>query len=132
MTKPKKQSKVEKNWLEWIVFGISLALVASTLGYLVYDGATAGDAPPDVEVKTGEPVQRDESFIVPVTVMNRGDRTAEGVVIEVVLESGTGEERGEFSVAFLPRRSKREGYVKFKTDPRTGRLSPRVLGYEKP
>ncbi len=54
-------------------------------------------------------------------------------VIEVTLEAGGGEpERGEFTVAFLPRQGRREGWVAFGTDPRAGRLTPRVLGYEKP
>lgn len=132
MTGAKKKAKVEKNWLEWIVFGVSLALVAAVLGYLAYDGATAGDAPPAVEVRTGEPVRRGESFVVPVTVTNRGDRTAEGVRVEVLLEGGAAPERGEFTVPFLPRGARREAWVTFNTDPAAGRLAPHVLGYEEP
>jgi uncharacterized protein (TIGR02588 family) len=133
MTK-KKQQKLEKNWLEWVVFGVGLVLVAGTLGFLVYDGATsAGDAPPSVRVELGAPEQRGEHFIVPVTVTNEGGQTAEGVTVEVTLErEGAEAERGEFGVAFLPRDGKREGFVTFRTDPRSARLVPRVLGYEKP
>ncbi len=123
-----------KNWLEWVVFTVGLALVAGVLGYLVYDGLTMGDAPPDIEVRLGTPEQRGASFIVPVSVTNRGDTTAEGVAIEVVQQRGDGQEgeRGEFEVAFLPRRATREGWVTFKTDPRRTPLTARVLGYEKP
>jgi uncharacterized protein (TIGR02588 family) len=126
--------KPKKNWLEWAVFALSLALVLSTLAYLAYDAATMTDAPPSIEVSTGEPQQRPHNFIVPVTLTNHGDQTAEGVVVEVVLESGGEEkERAEFAVAFLPRRSTREGWVAFQTDPRTvERTKARVLGYEKP
>ncbi len=133
MTK-KSRGRVEKNWLEWVVFGVGLALVASTLGFLVYDGATGGGAPPAVEVTLGEPRPTGHNFIVPVTVTNHGGQTAEGVTVEVTLEgAGGGEpERGELTVAFLPRRATREGWVAFRTDPRAGRLTPRVLGYEKP
>ena len=125
--------KVQKNWLEWVVFAVALALVSSALGYLVYAGATMGDAPPSIEVRLGTPQQKEFNFIVPVTVVNHGDETAEGVSIEVVMESGGEEkERGELDVAFLPRHATREGWVAFEQDPRTAQLKARVLGYQKP
>ena len=102
MTK-KAANKVEKNWLEWIVFGVSLALVVGTLGYLLYDGATATEAPPSIQVRLGEQQRTPHNFIVHVAVTNDGGETAEGVHVEVVLESVGGEtERGEFVVALLP------------------------------
>ncbi len=133
MTK-KKQRRVQKNWLEWAVFGLSLVLVASTLGFLIYEGLGAeGDVPPALRVELGTPEQRGEQFVVPVTLFNGGGQTAEGVTVEVSLErEGSPPERGEFAVAFLPRGGKREGFVTFRTDPRSARLVPRVLGYEKP
>ena len=133
MTK-RGSGKVEKNRLEWVVFGVGLLLVVSTLAYLVYDGATAADTPPDVEVRLGEPRPGGAGFLVPVTVVNHGGETAGGVSVEVVLEAaGSPEpERGEFTVAFLPRRGTREGWVSFRADPRSGKLSARAHGYEKP
>ena len=130
----KAAAKVEKNWLEWVVFGVGLLLVVSTLAYLVYDGATAADTPPDVEVRLGEPRPGGAGFRVPVTIVNRGGQTAGAVSVEVVLE-GTGApepERGEFTVAFLPRGGTREGWVSFRSDPRAGRLTARASGYEQP
>ena len=125
--------KVKKNWLEWAVFGVSAALVAGALGFLVYDAVSLERTPPDLEVRLGAPDRRGELFVVPVEVVNRGGQTAEGVQVEVTLEAGGAEpERGEFAVAFVPRRATREGWVAFRTDPRAGRLTPRVLGYEKP
>jgi len=135
MTK-KARARVEKNWLEWVVFGVGLALVVSTLSYLVYDGATAADTPPDIEVRVGLEGLRQGAagFLVPVTVVNRGGQTAEGVLVEVVLESGAAAEpeRAELTLAFLPRGGTREGWVTFRTDPRAGTLTARALGYEKP
>ena len=133
MTKKRGEARrVRKNWLEWTVFGLGLALVTGTLGFLIYDGTTARGRPPSIEVRLGEPHPTDHNFIVPVTLFNHGDETAEGVTVEVTLEAQGEPERAEFSVAFLPRRATREGWVAFRTDPRTGRLTPRVLGYEKP
>ena len=126
--------KLEKNRVEWLVFGVGLLLVVSTLAYLAYDAVTLGDAPPSIEVRAGAPVQVTQSFLIPITLVNHGDQTAEGVLIEVVLENGGEEkERAEFTVAFLPRRSTREGWAAFQTDPRTvERIKARVMGYEKP
>src|SRR5829696_4550948 len=97
-----KKKKLQKNWFEWVVFAVGLALVVATLAYLAYDAATITDAPPSIEVRAGEPLQREHNFIVPVTLVNKGDQTAEGVMVEVVLESGgQAGERAEFTVAFL-------------------------------
>jgi uncharacterized protein (TIGR02588 family) len=126
--------KLEKNWLEWVVFAASLVLVVSTLGYLVYDSATLGNAPPNIQFQLGKPQPQLNHFIVPVSVTNQGDETAEGVQVEVVLESGGQEqESAQFEIAFLPRHSTREGWVTFETDPRTvDEMKARVLGFEKP
>ena len=37
---------MNKNTIEWIVFGVSLALVAAVAGLLVHQHLTRGDAPP--------------------------------------------------------------------------------------
>ncbi len=126
--------QLEKNWLEWIVFAISLVLVVGTLGYLIYDGANTGSSPPSFAFQLGQPQPQQNYFVVPVSVTNQGDETAEGVLVEVTLENnGTEQETAEFEIAFLPRQSTREGWVTFKTDPRTvEQISARVMGFEKP
>jgi uncharacterized protein (TIGR02588 family) len=124
--------KVHKNWVEWMVFGISAALIATVIGFLVFESATIGDALPDIQLRLGTPEARSSYFAVPLEVTNRGDQTAEGVHIEVVLRAGGKEERADLEIAFLPRRGAREAWVTFKTDPRNGTLEARVLGYEKP
>jgi uncharacterized protein (TIGR02588 family) len=131
-------SKLQKNWVEWTVFAVGLVLVVSALSYLIYDGAMMGSDPPSLEVRLGMPEQRAYNFIVPVSVTNHGDETAEGITVEVSMENAGGGEsetataRGELTIAFLPRRATREGFVTFKDDPRAARLTARVLGYEKP
>ena len=127
------KKKVEKNWLEWSVFAASAALIAAVIGFLIYESATIGNAPPDIHVEVGTPEPRSGHFAVPVTATNKGDHTAEGVHIEVVLRgAGKEEETGDFEIQFLPRRGSREAWVTFKSDPRNGTLEARVLGYEKP
>ena len=125
-------SNLKKNWLEWAVFAAGLVLVVATIGFLVYQGTTMGSEPPIIEVHLGAPQPRSQNFIVPVTVVNRGDKTAEGVHIEVVLEGGGATERSEFQIPFLPRHARHEGWAAFQTDPRAARLRARVLGFEEP
>jgi uncharacterized protein (TIGR02588 family) len=128
MTLPKK------NWLEWVVFTASFVLVTSMLAYLVYDGLTLGDTPPTLEITIGEPKLLAGQYHVPISVTNRGDLTAEGVNVEVVLENGSAEpERAAFEIAFLPRGATQEGHAAFRTDPRSGgQLKARITGYEQP
>ncbi|MGH9942978.1 MAG: hypothetical protein ACRD9R_11550 [Pyrinomonadaceae bacterium] len=128
-------TKVEKNWLEWTVFGASLCLVLGVLTYLGYEAIKTGDRPPSIEVRLGAPAQAAQGYMVPVAAVNRGDQPAEGVTVEVTLEAAVGgavAERGEVVFAFLPRSATREGWVTFHTEPRAALLKARVLGYEKP
>jgi len=126
--------KQKKNWLEWTVFVIGLILVGGTLAYLSYDALTAGKAPPNLQVVLGKPEPRAGHFIVPVTVINRGDQTSEDARIEVRLyDQGAGLERAELEFPFVPRHARREGWVSFQMNPATAEhLQARVLGYRKP
>lgn len=128
-----KTSKIAKHRLEWIVFAVSLVLVAGTVGFLAWDALQGEGSPAALSVEVGRPEPRGGAWAVPVTVRNRGDETAEGVKVEVTLESpGAPPEVADFEAAFVPRRSKREGWVTFRTDPSRGRLSGRATGYETP
>lgn len=125
--------KSEKNLLEWVVFGIGLILTLGVVGSLVWDAASGGRRPPDPRVELGAPQPRGQGWSVPVTVRNVGEETAEGVQVLVVLELPGGErEEAELEMPFVPRRSKREGWVHFVHPPASGRLSGRVTGYEQP
>lgn len=127
------RGKIAKHPLEWIVFAVSLVLVAGALGFLAWDAVRGEDSPAALSVEIGRPEPRGNAWAVPVTIRNRGDATAEGVQVEVTLAApGAEPERAGFEAAFVPRRSKREGWVTFRSDPSRGRLSGRVAGYETP
>ena len=122
-----------KNGLEWTVFALGLALVLATLGFLGWDMATHKDRPPELRVTLGEPRAEGGHYSVPVTVENTGDRTAEGVQVEVTLSRDGQEETAAFTMAFVPRKSSRDGFVTFDEDPRAaGKLEARAVGYEVP
>ncbi len=122
-----------KNWLEWGIFGLSLLVIFSTIGALIYEKVTLAGTPADPQMTVGTPAVHGDYFAVPVTVTNRGDETAQGVRLEVTLLLPSGEtEDGSFQLHYLPRHATRKGWITFRHDPRQGKLAPRVLGYENP
>jgi uncharacterized protein (TIGR02588 family) len=123
---------VKKNLLEWTVFAASLVLVLTVIGYLTYEAVTTGDNPPRIIVSSGKAHEWNGLYRVPIAAQNLGDQTAEGVMIEVTLEGGGETETGEVAFAFLPRRSRREGWASFTRNPKTGKITARVRGYESP
>lgn len=126
-------NKPPKNWLEWLVFAVSLLLILATAGVLVYEMNSLGEKPPDPQMLLGVAEPHDGYFALPVTVENRGDATAENVHLAVELQLPSGEkERGEFDLPYLPRRATRQAWVTFRHDPSKGKLEPLVLGYQKP
>src|SRR5690349_10633198 len=121
----------QKNWLEWTVFAIGLALVVSVLAYLAYDALTLGDTPPKMEVQVGQTMRQLEQDIVPIAVTNRGEQPAEGVIVEVVRDGD--QQQAQFEIAFLPRGATGEGWAAFQANSDTpSRYSARVIGFEKP
>jgi uncharacterized protein (TIGR02588 family) len=123
-----------KNLLEWVVFYVSLLLVLTILGYLVYNVYNYKPSPPDLLVT----YKHDPSKYAPnryhVLVKNQGGETAEEVNVELVLEQAGNElEAAELQIPFSPRASEREGWVNFKTDPASAdTVIARVMSYKKP
>lgn len=121
-----------KNWLEWAVFALSIAIIAATVGFLVHGSMTLGDSPPRLEIFLGEARAERGLFLVPVVVENRGARPAAGVRVEVVLTAGQFSEQGGFDLSYSPGGSVRRGEVAFSRDPRSGTLKARAPGFEEP
>ncbi|CAN5856292.1 hypothetical protein BH24GEM1_BH24GEM1_00430 [soil metagenome] len=127
MTEPKK------NWLEWTVFAVGLALVLATLGFLVRESINGVDGPPEVVVRLGAPRPSASGYLVPVEVHNPGGATAEDVRVPIHLDLGGGRrEEAELDIAYLPRGSRRNGWVSFREDPRRGRIGIGAIAFEVP
>jgi uncharacterized protein (TIGR02588 family) len=125
--------KVEKNWLEWSVFGVGLVLVLATLGYLVRESLVSNDGPPEVVVRLGAPRASESGYLVPVEIVNTGRETAEDVRVPVLLAlPDGGREEAELGIAFLPRGSTRNGWVTFRSDPSRGSLTLGPIAFEVP
>lgn len=125
-------NKPEKNWLEWAVFVVSVALILAVMAVLLKD-AQSPDSPPDLVLRFGEPVKGQRGFSLPLIVSNGGQQTAEQVHVEVSLTiDGREVEKSDMTMAFVPRGSEREGAVVFDRDPRAHKVEGRVTGYETP
>ncbi|MDC0721433.1 hypothetical protein [Nannocystis bainbridge] len=128
---------IRKNWLEWSVFGVGLALVLGIVGYLIFHAVYHEDLPPRLGLTLGQSWRSDDveppHFVVPVTITNHGDRTVADVLIEVTLVQGdTVLERNELRLPEVPRRGSREGAATLLHEPAPNQLRARVLGYGEP
>ena len=124
---------VRKNPLEWTVFAAALVIVAGCVAALVAMMLRTSDRPPELVVTVGRAERVSSGFRIPLQVRNEGDETAEEVLVAVTLESGGEEmERAEVTIAFVPRRSERHGYVVFGRDPQCCEVAARAVGFETP
>lgn len=118
---------------EWLAAGTGLVLTLTVIGYLIFDGVTAGDGPPELSV-VGAPAQAVAGgFVVPMTVRNDGATTAAEVEVRGTLERGGAvieERRARF--AHVPAEGEAMGGLVFETDPRTARLRLAAQGYAEP
>lgn len=108
----------KKNKLEWTVFAISLCLILAVLGYLGYQVYTEKEETPDMVVAIEPDPSDNNPYRYQVSVENKGGKTAESVTIEVKMKKG-GEDvqTAELQIPFVPKESKREGWVNFSLDP---------------
>ena len=125
-------TRLDKNGLEWSVFGVALLLVLATFGYLVREALTTDPGPPDVAVSLGPPVRGAGGHLVPVTAENRGAGTAEEVRITVRLDGRGPTEEAVLVFPYLPRGSRRSGWVTFRGDPSAGTLQVAGVAFQAP
>lgn len=131
-TSEQSEEKTGKNWLEWLIFGLSCLLVSATLGYLVFLAVTQRDSPPNLVLQIGQSTRSASGFQVPITVENRGDQTAQTAEIEITFEDGKTMETASFTLDYVPHGSKRRGAVTFSRQPKKEQLSARVVSYQLP
>jgi uncharacterized protein (TIGR02588 family) len=125
--------KPAKNALEWTVFAIGLVLVVATLGFLVRESIVGDEGPPEVVARLGKPRISEGGHLIPVEVANIGQTTAEDVLVPIFLDlPGGRREEAELNIAFLPRDSKRNGWVSFRADPRRGTIRLGAIAFEVP
>jgi len=122
---------MNKNLLEWTVFGVSVAIIGTVAGLLLHQHLTAGNRPAEIVLTVGQPVAAGQGYAVPIEVRNSGDTAAEDVQVSVTLQSAEPEE-SDVTIPYVPYRSSRRGWVMFSRAPGTARVEARVLGYREP
>ncbi len=125
--------KAKKNALEWTVFAASVLIIGGVVALLVRGAMQSNEKQPDLKIETGAPVRSSDGYTVPVIVRNEGSGTAEQARIRMALvENGRDVETAELVITFVPRQSRREGWVVFRRDPACCTVAARTLAYEKP
>lgn len=132
--KEKKETKDQKNLLEWAVFWLGLLLVLSIFAYLGYQAYHHKPASPELVVEFWPEPTKAQPFRYHVVVHNTGGETAEAVLVELELKQGGKEvEKAELELMYVPQESKREGWVNFSQRPANQSVvSARVASYQKP
>lgn len=112
--------KEKRNFLEWIVLGLSTLATVTVFAYLVYQAFhSSEEVVPHITVTPGQAAAApDGQFQVPVVAHNRGPAPADLVGVEVELEGAPEKEVVEFELQRLPREGTRKVYVMFAQDPR--------------
>lgn len=123
-----------KNILEWTVFAISLFLVTAILGYLGYQVYIEKEETPDVFAEVRHDPSDHNPYRYLVSVHNVGGQTAETVTIEVTMRRSEEDvEKAELQIAFVPKESKREGWVNFSKNPALAdTVEAHVRSFKKP
>jgi uncharacterized protein (TIGR02588 family) len=118
---------------EWVVAAIGAALVAATIGYLVFLALSRDEAPPDVQVVAGSVHALQNGYVVEFRAINAGAKAAAELLVEGELAGPDGPiETAEATIDYLPPRSEREGGLIFSRDPRKYELHLRARGYVDP
>lgn len=118
---------------EWIAAGLGLVLTLSVLGYSIWESVAQDGGPPVLSVTAEAPVATAVGFVVPIEVRNAGEATAAAVEVRGELQAPDGRsETAHATLAYVPAGGEARAGVVFRNDPRSGRLSLAVEGYEEP
>ena len=124
---------MKRNWLEWAILVISVALVIVLVGYLLVSGlASGGPAVIRAEVTAAQAADGpDGGWLVPLTVRNEGGKAAVSIVVEGTASVAGTEESSELTVDVLAADSEVDLVLGFSGRPE-GEVLVRVVGYETP
>lgn len=133
MTAARTQESAPLTLAQKVGFGVSVLVILSLAGLVVYADWERGQAPTVVEARPAlEAVYRQgKHFYLPIEVTNRGGAAAEQINIEVTLEANGETESSVLTVAQLAARESRRGWLVFRLDPGAATLTT-ALGFLEP
>ena len=116
---------------EWVTFAVAAVIVLGVLAAIVSQVAALSD-PPSPSVEVGATQERDGRYVVPATVTNDGDETAQDVQVNATLTTDDGESTSDQVVAFLAGGEEHELEFVFEEDPEDGELVVEIGSYSLP
>lgn len=118
--------------LEWVAAAIGLLLTLAIFGVLAREAMTGEpDAVPVIEVAMKRVTPAGSGFVVEFEARNISRGSAAAVVIEGALNNGAGQ-TSSATIDYIPGNGTAEGGLYFSSDPRSGSVALRALGYQTP
>lgn len=129
-----KPARQETPALEWLAAAIGFALVAATLGYLIYSAVTQKDSPPKLTIENYKITKTESDYLVEFTLANDGENNAAEITVEGKISDGEKDlETSAVTIDYAPAHSTREGALIFKHEPiKDKNFEIRAAGYKKP
>ncbi|HEY5883804.1 MAG TPA: hypothetical protein VIT88_03915 [Pyrinomonadaceae bacterium] len=127
-----KKIKDAPMWM-WAIAFFGLALVVSSIAFMVYEAAAGDSSHADITVQVDTTLPTSNGYLVKFRAVNQGGSTVEGLTVEGVLRNGPDViETSDTVLEWVPAHSEREGGLFFTSDPRQLQLQLRAKGYENP
>ena len=124
---------MRRNWVEWLALAISVAAILGVVGFLVVDGITDADRPPEprVELQPDAAYETSTGWIVAATVTNDGDVPAVALVLRATATIEGSEEESEVTIDYLPPGSDVVVSFGFSAEP-DGEVTVQTVGFRLP
>lgn len=123
----------ETPFFELMVALLGAALVAGTIGFMIYKAAWGEQSPPDIVITVDSIQPVSNGYLVNFKTINNGGMTAQSLIIEAELSSNNESvETVEVTIDYLPSYSERKGGVFFTNNPRDFELKVRPRSYQRP
>ena len=122
----------KRNVVEWAVLAVSIGAIGLLVAALISTGLNENrPADLNIELRPAEARTGQLGWLVPATVRNDGDQTAEAVVVEATATVEGVEESSEIEIAFLPAGSEQEVVFAFSAEPES-EVTVRLVGFQLP
>ena len=119
--------------VEWAVAGIGAAVVAATIGAMLYYGFSESGQHPVITFTTAGIEKVGDQYLVNFIARNDGDATAAALnVVGTLMDGEAVLEESEATFDYLPGNSQRSGGLFFLRDPAGHELRISSIGYARP
>jgi uncharacterized protein (TIGR02588 family) len=128
--KQQKGPALPRTLAEWVALSVSLLLLASVVGVILWLWVREPTGPPRFKVEQGMVRSEDGLYHLPVAVTNVGGSAAAQVRVEGRLSVGGQDERPVTTIEFLPVQAREEVLLIFRGEP--SGASVEVVSYQQP